>query len=250
MLKSPPQSLKSDLSLELLRENAILRGLVQADLDEFVREGEVIELKVRDTIYVAEAVIDEVYFPIDCVLSVVTRMKEGGMIEVGTIGREGCSAVPLLMGARTTANDCFCQVPGTVIKLSAEAFHRVRSANPNFRALLDRFFQGYVNFLGQLAGCNRLHSVYERCSRWLLMSNDRVDSATIHLTHEYLAMMLGSRRSGVSIALSTLRRAGFIDYGHGKIQILDRNGLEESSCECYGVAREQFSGMLRPPKTT
>ncbi len=247
MLKSPPRS-PADLSLELLRENAILRGLVPGDLDEFVREGEIIELKVRDPIYVAEAVIDEVYFPIDCVLSVVTRMKEGGMIEVGTIGREGCSAVPLLMGARTTANDCFCQVPGTVIKLSAEAFHRVRNANPNFRALLDRFFQGYVNFLGQLAGCNRLHSVYERCSRWLLMSNDRVDSETIHLTHEYLAMMLGSRRSGVSIALSTLRRAGFIDYGNGRIQILDRNGLEESSCECYGVAREQFSGMLRPPK--
>ncbi len=238
---------KSALTLELLQQNAILRGLDAGDIDELLPDGEVINLKVRAPIYQAEELIHEVYFPIDCVLSVVTRMKEGGMIEVGTIGREGCSAVPLLMGARTTANDCFCQVPGTAIKITAETFDRLRRSNAKFRALLDRFLQGYVNFLGQLAGCNRLHSVYERCSRWLLMSNDRVDSDTIFLTHEYLAMMLGSRRSGVSIALSTLRKAGFIEYGNGRIQILDRAGLEQSACECYAVAREQFSGMLRPP---
>jgi CRP-like cAMP-binding protein len=114
-----------------------------------------------------------------------------------------------------------------------------------FRQLLDRYMQGYVNMLGQLAACNRLHSVYERCARWLLMTRDRVDVDAIPLTHEFLAMMLGTGRSGVTIAAATLQQAGFIKYAHGLITILDRPGLENASCECYEVAREQFGGLLR-----
>jgi hypothetical protein len=98
--------------------------------------------------------------------------------------------------------------------------------------------------LGQLAACNRLHHVYERCARWLLMTHDRVGAREIRLTHEYLAMMLGTQRSGVTIAAAMLQSAGFIRYGHGTITILDRSGLEDASCECYEVAREQFGGFL------
>lgn len=225
--------------------NAIILGLDGNGLARLTEESDVVELKVRDPVYSAEERINEVYFPLDSVLSVVTRMSEGGLIEVGTIGREGCSAIPLLMGASTTANDCFCQVPGRAIKVRADRFHALRNQDSNFRALLDRFLQGYVNFLGQLAGCNRLHSVYERSSRWLLMTHDRVGRDSIALTHEYLAMMLGSRRSGVSIALSALRRAGYINYSHGQITILDRDGLEDTTCECYAVAQKQFGGALR-----
>lgn len=100
--------------------------------------------------------------------------------------------------------------------------------------------------LGQMAACNRLHHVYERCARWLLMSQDRVGRSEIELTHEYLAMMLGTQRSGVTIAAATLQHAGIIRYNRGKITILDRPGLEGASCECYEVAREQFGGLLRP----
>lgn len=225
--------------------NAIIQGLDGNGLARLTDECDVVELKVRDQIYTAEERINEVFFPLDSVLSVVTRMSEGGLIEVGTIGREGCSAIPLLMGASTTANDCFCQVPGRAIKVRADRFHALRNQDSNFRALLDRFLQGYVNFLGQLAGCNRLHSVYERSSRWLLLTHDRVGRNSIALTHEYLAMMLGSRRSGVSIALSALRKAGYINYSHGQITILDRDGLEDTACECYTVAQKQFGGALR-----
>ena len=94
--------------------------------------------------------------------------------------------------------------------------------------------------LGQLAACNRLHSIYERCARWLLLTHDRVNSDKIALTHEYLSMMLGSQRSGVTIAACTLQRAGFIRYASGNIVVQDRQGLEEAACECYGIAREQF----------
>ena len=237
--------LPSRPDLETLQKNAIFHGLEPRFLSRVLAIATQVHLPLRAPIYAAEEEIDRVYFPVDSVLSVVTRMSEGGMIEVGTIGSEGCSAVPLIMGAKTTANDCYCQVPGAAICLSADQFFELRNESAAFRALLDRFLQAYVNFLGQLAGCNRLHTVYERCCRWLLLTRDRVDTDTIELTHEYLAMMLGSRRSGVSIALSTLRNAGYISYGNGKIEILERSGLEETTCECYGVARAQFAGLLR-----
>ena len=207
--------------------------------------GELIEMPMRYGIYRADEAIREVYFPIDCVLSVVTQMKNGEAIEVGTIGREGTSGIPLLMGGTTTANDCYCQVPGRAVKMRAEHFHYLRTTNEQFSELLNRYLQAYVNFLGQLTGCNRLHSVYERCARWLLLTHDRVGRNEILLTHEYLAMMLGSRRSGVTMALAMLQRAGFIRYAHGCITLVDRSGLEETTCECYAVAQKQFTGFLQ-----
>ena len=227
-----------------LRSNAILTGLKGPEVSAVIASGAIVKLAVRHEIYRPDQRINAVYFPIDCVLSVVTRMKDGNVIEVGTIGREGVSAIPLLLGATTTANECYCQVPGAAIKIDAALFQSLKG-EPKFRQLLDRYVQAYVNMLGQLAACNRLHTVYERCARWLLMSQDRVDSADIHLTHEYLAMMLGTQRSGVSIAAGTLQNAGFIRYGQGTITILDREGLMNASCECYDVAREQFGGLLR-----
>jgi hypothetical protein len=171
-------------------------------------------------------------------------MKDGHQIEVGTIGREGVSAIPLLLGAKSSLNESYCQVPGQAVKLDAKRFQSL-TTNLKFQRLLDRYVQAYVNMLGQLAACNRLHGVYERCARWLLMTQDRVDKAEIRLTHEYLAMMLGTDRSGVSIAAATLQNAGFIRYAHGVITVLNRAGLEEASCECYDVARDQFGGLLR-----
>jgi CRP-like cAMP-binding protein len=130
------------------------------------------------------------------------------------------------------------------VKIKAPLFRELM-ADSDFRQLLDRYLQAYVNMLGQLAACNRLHSVYERCARWLLMTHDRVSFDDIPLTHEYLAMMLGTGRSGVTIAAGILQQAGFIKYAHGTITIIDRAGLEDASCECYEVAREQFAGVLR-----
>ena len=224
--------------------NAILTGLAASEVDAVMASGELISLPLRYQIYEADEQIKDIYFPVDCVLSVVTRMKDGSQIEVGTIGREGISAIPLLLGSTSSANECYCQVPGTAVKIGLGLFESLK-ADTKFRQLLDRYVQAYVNMLGQLAACNRLHTVYERCARWLLMTQDRVDSVEIRLTHEYLAMMLGTQRSGVTIAAGTLQNAGFIRYGHGIITIVDRSGLEGAACECYDVAREQFGGFLR-----
>jgi CRP-like cAMP-binding protein len=210
-----------------------------------LKRGTIEQVVLRQRIYEPEQPIDEVYFPLDSVLSVVARMRDGSQIEVGTIGREGMSAFPLLMGASSTANLCYCQIRGSAIKIPATVFRELTASDAAFRQLLDRYLQAYVNMLGQLAACNRVHSVYERCARWLLMSRDRVDTDVIPLTQEFLAMMLGTGQSGVAIAAATLQHAGFITYARGTIQILDRAGLESATCECYQVARNQFDGLLR-----
>lgn len=228
----------------LMRKNVLLRGLSGADAAAVADTGKLVYLKTRQKIYDAEAEILAVYFPLDAVLSVVAELENGDMIEVGTVGCEGVSAIPLLFGSTTSANQSYCQVPGMAIEISPELFVRFQK-NVEFRRLLDRYVQAYINLLGQLAACNRLHNVYERCARWILMTHDRVGSNVLPLTHEFLAMMLGTRRSGVTIAVATLREAGFLSSVQGKIEVLDRSGLESASCECYELARKQFAGILR-----
>jgi CRP-like cAMP-binding protein len=230
----------------VLKHNAILGGLSASMISEVIDAGKLIELVTPHQIYEAGRPIREVYFPIDAVLSVVTQMRDGGSIEVGTVGREGVSAIPLLLGATTSANESYCQVPGLAFVISSDHFRRLLGAgDERLRSVLDRFLQAYVNMLGQLAACNGMHSIYERCARWLLLTQDRVNSDKIALTHEYLAMMLGTRRSGVTIAAGTLQQAGFIRYAHGHIVILNRQGLENAACECYAAAREQFGTLMK-----
>ncbi len=233
------------LTADALKQNAILAGIEPATIEYVLEHGSLVDLRLRQEIYQSERTIDLVYFPINSVLSIVAQMRDGSEIEVGTIGREGMSAFPLLLGASTTANYCYCQVRGRAIRMNAASFHDMTVMDHSFRQLLDRYLQSYVNMLGQLAACNRLHSIYERCSRWLLMTHDRVGADDIPLTQEFLAMMLGTSRSGVSIAAATLQQAGFIQYNHGIIRIVDRPGLESAACECYEVARKQFEGLVR-----
>jgi CRP-like cAMP-binding protein len=233
------------LTAATIRANAILAGLNEDEVAEVLKKGRLVDLTTPQQIYEAGREIHEVYFPLDSVLSVVTQMRDGGSIEVGTVGREGVSAIPLLLGATTSANESYCQVPGRAVVISSNHFRcLLNTGNDRFRSVLDRFLQAYVNMLGQLAACNGKHNIYERCARWLLLTHDRVSSDDIALSHEYLAMMLGSRRSGVSLAAAALQQAGFIQYAYGHIVILNRAGLEQASCECYEVAREQFGPLL------
>jgi CRP-like cAMP-binding protein len=224
--------------------NAVLSCLQDEHRDLALAGGEIVEFKVRQSVYLPGERIADAYFPLGAVLSVVARMSDGEMIEIGTIGREGTSAIPLVMGSDTSANECFCQVPGAAWRMPAQTFRDLLAGSDVFRRFLNRYLQAYVNMLGQMAACNRLHSVQERCARWLLMTQDRVGSNTYFLTHEFLAMMLGSRRSGVTVAAATLQRAGFIQYSHGTMTILDRQGLEATSCECYRITTDQFGSLL------
>jgi hypothetical protein len=229
------------LTLEALRENAILGGLSPAAAAALLKTAELVDLRTRDQIYEVDRPIEHVYFPIGAILSVVTQLRNG-TIEMATIGREGVSAIPLLLGATESANQCYCQVPGSAVVVSSNVFRELLdSGDAEFRSTLNRFLQAYVNMLGQLAACNGIHTVYERSARWLLMTRDRVGSDEIALSQEYLAMMLGPQPGGLPMAAVTFAQAGFIRYAaQGPIVILDRQGLEAVVCECYAVARAQF----------
>ena len=242
--KKPPPKIRPKLTLEVLRRNAILAGLSGAEAATVAKAATLVDLKAKHQVYQPDLRIREIYFPIDCVFSVVARMKDGAQVEVGTVGREGTTAVPLLLGAANSSNDCYCQVPGKAIKVDVRFFQSLRATSPKLRQLLDNYVRAYVIMLSQLAACNRLHHVCERCARWLLMAHDRVRKTDIKLTHEYLAMMLGTQRSGVTVAAATLQKAGLIRYRSGNITIVNRLGLEKASCECYDVARDLFVSML------
>ncbi len=238
-----------DIDEKRLLENAILGRLTGEDKATVLNDGEISHFKLRQAVYEPDQRIQEVYFPLAAVLSVVTHMQNGTMIEVGTIGREGMTGIPLLMGADSTPNGSFCQVDGDCWKMSASTFRTLLDRSTVFRDFVNRYLQAYVNMLGQFAACNRLHSVYERAARWILMTQDRVDEPKFPLTHEFLATMLGSRRSGVTLAAAALQKAGFISYHRGYITVHDRAGLEATTCECYDVTKREFDAMLRPLAT-
>jgi len=235
---------KTALNYQDFEGNAILACLTGDEKALALQHGELVDFKLHQNVYQPDQRIKDAYFPLGAILSIVARMKDGSAIEIGTIGREGTSAIPLIMGSETTANESFCQVPGLAWKMPATTFRRLLGQSQTFREFLNRYLQAYLNMLGQLAACNRLHSVYERCARWLLMTQDRVGGDKFPLTHEFLAIMLGSRRSGVTIAAETLKRAGLIDYEHGWITILNRGGLQAATCECYEITAAQFGDLL------
>jgi len=189
--------------------------------------------------------LERVYFPTTCVLSAVTIMKEGTSVEIGTIGHEGVGGVQTALHMRRVPGEMICQVEGDSYVMDADSFEQAVELMPGLRSAVYRYLQSLMNLMGQSIACNRLHGLLERCARWLLMTRDRAGSDSFYLTQEYLAYMLGVRRSGVSIAAGTLAQAGLIRYRRGNMAILDREGLEAASCECYRVVRDRTERLMR-----
>lgn len=231
---------------EIVERNAILRQLRDDDLKTVLADGTFLSLKLRQPIYERAETIRDVYFPLTAVLSVVNRMNDGTLIEVATVGCEGVTGIPLILGGGTSHNEIFCQVRGDAWRMSASTFRALSARSAQFRALLNRYLFGYIDMLGQLTSCNRLHTIFERTARWILVTRDRVGASTFPLTHEFLAVMLGCRRSGVTIAAATLQKAGFIAYRRGQVSVENDAGLEQATCECYGVTKRAFEAMLGP----
>jgi CRP-like cAMP-binding protein len=188
--------------------------------------------------------IDSVYFPLDGVISLVTPLEDGAIVEVATIGNEGIVGVPLVLGG-SLAVRAISQVPGRALRMDATTFvDEVRRGGP-LGDLVQDYLQALFGQIAQAAACNRLHSNEERLSRWLLMSHDRVGADEFAITHEFLGQMLGSRRATVTLSAGILQAAGLIRYQRGHVTIVDRPGLEGVSCECYGVIKGELDRVLR-----
>ena len=172
-------------------------------------------------------------------------MDDGTRVEVATIGNEGIVGIPAFLGAQGMgARDVYqVQVPGQVVAMEAREFLKATRREP-LRGLVQRYAQALFSQVTQQVACNGLHSVEERCSRWMLLTHDRVGSDEFPLTQEFLAQMLGVRRASVSMAAGILQSAGFIRYSRGQVAIIDREGLENASCDCYRVIRTEFDRLL------
>jgi CRP-like cAMP-binding protein len=224
--------------------NRLLRALPLEEYERLLLQLTPTRLRLRQVLIEPDEPITHVYFPREGVASMIATEQEGGAIEVGTIGNDGLVGLPVLHGADRMPYRVFIQVEGDGWRLSADAFRRVVEERPVVRRLFLRFAQYFSDSLAQSVACNRLHTLEERCARWLLMTHDRVHEQDFELTHEFLALMLGVRRAGVTVAMGALQSAGVLRYTRGRVQVLDRPLLEESSCGCYHVTRTAFERLL------
>jgi len=171
-------------------------------------------------------------------------MQDGRVVEIGAVGIEGLTDPTAVLDSDKAALDTIVQIPGDAYRVRLSTLKRLIEDDDRLRIFLQEYAVFTTRQLAQTAACNRLHTVEERCARWLLIAHDSAMSDSFPLTHEFLAMMLGARRSGVSIAAHTLKKAGMIDYSRGNVTILDRAGLEEVACECYGTIQAELAELL------
>jgi CRP-like cAMP-binding protein len=201
-------------------------------------------LEYRQSLYHANASIGFVYFIETGVGSLVNTMANGQAAEVGTIGNEGMVGLPLVLGDDRAPTSVYVQVPGAGLRMKAAMFKQELAQSASMRTVMLRYVHAVFNQVAQSAACNRFHPVQQRACRWLLMTHDRMGSKEFLLTQEFLAMMLGVQRTGVSAAAGALQRAGLIGYKRGNVTILDRPGLENRACECYGISKLEFDRLL------
>ncbi len=195
-------------------------------------------------LYDPDARITHVYFPLAGLVSLVLTGADGTTVEAGVIGNEGALGIALFLGAEHSPTKAFFQTPGECYRIGAAAFQDEVERRGALAVLLRRYTHAMFVQAAQSVMCNRLHSVEERLARWLLMTHDRVGSDVLQLTQEFIAQMLGVRRPSVTVVAGTLQGAGLIRYARGRITVLDRGGLEEASCECYGVVRAELERAL------
>ncbi len=195
-------------------------------------------------LYEAGSQLKYAYFPTEGVVSALTVMQDGSAIELATIGKEGMVGLPLLMGIDNAIFKTITQFAGKAIRINSDVMKEEIERNGPFRRLLLRYNAAFLVQLSQGVACNGLHSVQQRCCRWLLMSRDRAQSDVLPLTHEFISLMLGVRRASISEVLHPLQAQGLIRTQRGKITILDLAGLEANSCECYRTVRDLFARMF------
>jgi CRP-like cAMP-binding protein len=184
--------------------------------------------------------IDTVYFLEAGICSIVATMSDGMTIEVGIIGRDGFVGTPAILGADHSPNRCFMQIPGHGFKVKAKILTEQAEASGPLRLCLLRSVQALVVQTAQTAACNRVHELHKRLARWVLMCGDRVQSDRLLITHEFLAIMLGTRRSSVTVAAGTLQKAGLISHTRGHVTIENHLGLVDAACECYTVVHKEY----------
>jgi CRP-like cAMP-binding protein len=222
-------------------KNQILNSLPEEDFRRLWVHLEPVELPSGKYIYHPLEPITHVYFPNYAVASIVASTSSGRSAEVGIIGGEGAVGLDVLMSVDSSPNECMIQIPGDGWRITTAALREEFRRCGTVHAALLRFVHKLIIQISQTTLCNRLHTIEERLSRWLLMSHDRVEKDELRLTQEFIAIMLGVNRPSVSISAISLQKRGLIKYSRGNIQILNRPGLENLTCECYQIVKNEYN---------
>ena len=231
---------KNSTRPQLSTKNYILNSLPKADFERLLPDLEPVKFAQGEVLYRPEEPIKYVYSLDNAMASVVATTPEGQCAEVGVIGREGMIGIDVLMGADSSLNETFIQLPDGGLRMKTSAVRKEFKQGGALHDSLLRFVRLLLLQISQTALCNRLHTVEERLARWLLLCRDRSPTDELQLTQEFLGIMLGANRATVTVAAIALQGGGFIKYSRGLITILDREGLEHFACDCYRTVKEEY----------
>ena len=229
--------------------NQLLDALEPASRERIETHLKPVKCKLGDIVSEAGGLLKHAYFPQGAVLSLLTVLEDGSAIETANIGREGAFGLFAAMYSRTSFNRCLVQLEGDMVRCPIEFLQSEFKNSEHVRDLFVSYSETLLSQVQQTVACNAMHSMEEKMCRWLLMMHDRAEGQVLTYTHEFLSNMLGANRKSVTLAAQSMQSAGLISYHRGKMQIVDRPGLEKASCECYAIVRERFDAFLTPPST-
>lgn len=227
--------------------NTILLAIPDEEFNAIRQDLQYLELPLRTVLYEAKKKIEFAHFLNSGMTSLVFETRDRETVEVGVVGNEGYTPIPVVAGLRSSPHEAVMQVGGDGFRLSVDVLERALKVSPRLQELMNRYAAVHGLQVAQTAGCNRLHDLEQRLARWLLLTQDRVGSGLLRITHDFLAMMLGTDRPSVSLAAGALQKKKIIEYSHGSVKVLNRKKLESSACECYSVI-QQFNGELAPKR--
>ncbi|WP_148255399.1 Crp/Fnr family transcriptional regulator [Aidingimonas lacisalsi] len=227
--------------------NQLLAALPDLERNAFMAECETVELAFGEVLLHPAEMITHVYFPVDSFISLIVVIEGDNRLEVAMAGREGMLGTSLILDIEEEPLLALVQGKGSALRISATSFQRLLLESPVLHQRLKRYLYVVMNQMAKTAACNHFHRIEARLARWLLMTQDRARTDHLQLTHEFLAMMLGVRRAGITMAAIALQTRGLIRYHRGEIKVLNRSGLIEASCACYTEDRALYAKMLTPP---
>jgi CRP-like cAMP-binding protein len=210
---------------------------------------ETVTFKLGHVVCEAGGLLQHAYFPQGAVLSLLTVLESGDAIETANIGREGAFGLFAAMYSRVSFNQCIVQLEGPMVRCKIEVLQTEFNQSAHIRDLFVSFSETLLSQVQQTVACNAMHTVEERICRWLLMMHDRAEGDNLVYTHQFLAEIMGSNRKTITLAAQSLQTAGLINYRRGLMQVLDRPGMEKTTCECYAIVKKRFDAFLSPPAT-
>ena len=237
------------VQLHHVQSNQLLAALEPDCRARIVPHLQPSKLKLGALVCEAGGILKHAYFPQGSVLSLLTLLENGSAIETANIGREGAFGLFAAMYSRVSFNRCIVQLEGRMVRCPIELLQSEFKSSEHVRNLFVSYSETLLSQVQQTAACNTVHTTEERMCRWLLMMHDQADGEPLPYTHEFLSHILGANRKSITLAAQSMQAAGVISYRRGRIQVLDRPGLERASCECYAIVKERFDAFLSPPPT-